>query len=107
MALVGFAGTASAIGRAVQRRFVTGSAGAFASVVVGVLVILSPLLFGRLLALVGWPATPFAWLLVSAGFAVELLAWACGFGAVLTNTFTQWQGRRSARATYDAPPVTP
>ena len=105
MALVGFAGTAAAIGRGVQRRFALGGAGAFISVVIGVLVILSPLLFGRLLALAGWPVTPFAWLLVAAGFAIELLAWASGFGAVLTNTFTQWQGRRAARMAHVAPPV--
>jgi hypothetical protein len=107
MALVGFAGTAAAIGRGVQRRFALGNAGPFISVVIGVLVILSPLLFGRLLALAGWPATPFAWLLVAAGFAVELLAWASGFGAVLSNAFTHWQGRRAARSTYSAPPVMP
>ena len=97
MALVGFAGTAAAIGRAVQRRLALGNAGTFASIGVGVLVILSPLLIGRVLALAGWPATPFSLLLVTAGFAVELLAWASGFGAVLTNAFTTVQARRALR----------
>jgi hypothetical protein len=107
MALVGFTATAAAIGAAVQRRFALGNAGAFAGVCVGVLVILSPLLLGRVLALAGWPATPFALLLVGAGFAVELLAWASGFGAVLTNTFTRWQAQRSARTGLTAPPAVP
>ena len=100
MALVGFAGTAAAIGRGVQRRFSLGSssAGTFVSIAVGILVILSPLLLGRFLALAGWPATPFALLLVAAGFAVELLAWSSGFGAVLTNAFTRVQAHRARAA---------
>ena len=107
IAIIGFTATAAAIGRAVQRRFALGNAGTFVSVFVGVLVILSPLLFGRVLALAGWPATPFALLLVTAGFAVELLAWASGFGAVLTNAFTRWQAQRASRTSVTAPPAVP
>jgi hypothetical protein len=97
MALVGFTGTAAAVGQWVQRRFGTGASTPYVSVCIGVLVILSPLLIGRVFGLAGWPATPFAMLFVSAGFAVELLAWASGFGAVVTNTFTRWQAHRAAR----------
>ena len=107
MALVGFTGTAVAVGQWVQRRFTLGSAAPFASVCLGVIVILSPLLLGRLVALVGWPATPFAMALVGTGFAIELLAWASGFGAVLANTFTRWQAQRAARAHVAAPPAMP
>ncbi len=107
IALVGFTASAAAIGRAVQRRFALGNGGSFVGVCIGVLVILSPLLLGRVLALAGWPATPFALLLVGAGFAVELLAWASGFGAMLTNAFTKWQAQRSSRTTLTAPPVVP
>ena len=52
---------------------------------VGLLVILSPLLVARLLALGGWPLTPVAVVLVGVGFAVELLRTASGFGAMLIN----------------------
>lgn len=103
MALVGFTGTAGAIGQRVRRRFGLGGESEFADVAAGILVILLPLLLGRLLAIAGWPASPFAFLLVGIGFAVEYLAWACGFGAVLTNAFTLWQARRAARPAPAAP----
>ena len=92
MALIGFTGTAAAVGGYVQRR--TGVRTDYLAVLVGVLVILSPLLVARLLALGGWPMTPLAIVLVGLGFAIELLAWASGFGAMLINAFTRWQGRR-------------
>lgn len=95
MALVGFTGTAAAIGNAVQRRFSPGATTPYAAVVVGVLVILSPVILGRVLAIVGWPLTPAAMLLVGVGFTLELLAWASGFGAMLTNAFSGWQARRA------------
>jgi hypothetical protein len=98
MAVVGFAGTAAAIGNSVQRRLTHDGSSPFLSVAIGVLVILSPLLVGRVIALAGWPATPIAVLLVALGFSVELLAWASGFGAMLTNSFTRWQAQRASRA---------
>jgi hypothetical protein len=109
IAVIGFAASAAAIGRGVQRRFALGDGGNYVSVAIGVLVILSPLLLGRVLAVAGWPVTPFALLLIGAGFAFELLAWASGFGAMLTNAFTRWQAQRSSRSsmTVPAPPVTP
>ena len=97
MALVGFTGTAAAVGGLVQRRMSGGVRVDFAAVLVGLLVILSPLLAARLLALGGWPLTPVAVVLVGVGFAVELLAWASGFGAMLMNAFTRWQARRPFR----------
>jgi hypothetical protein len=97
MALVGFTGTAAAVGGLVQRRMSGGVRVDFAAVLLGLLVILSPLLVARLLALGGWPLTPVAVALVGVGFAVELLAWASGFGAMLINAFTRWQARRPFR----------
>jgi hypothetical protein len=97
MALVGFTGTAAAIGNAVQRRYAPGVQTPYMAVVVGLLVILAPVMLGRLLAVVGWPVAPISMLLVAAGFTFELLAWASGFGAMLTNAFTGWQARRPRR----------
>jgi hypothetical protein len=96
MALVGFTGTAAAVGGFVQRRATGAVRVDFAAVLVGLLIILSPLLIARLLALGGWPLTPVAMVLVGLGFAVELLAWASGFGAMLINAFSRWQMRRMA-----------
>src|SRR5687768_6886266 len=99
MALVGFTGTAAAIGNAVQRRFSPGATTPYAAVVVGVLVLLLPVILGRVLAVVGWPLSPAAVLLVGVGFTLELLAWASGFGAMLTNAFSGWQAHRASRFT--------
>jgi hypothetical protein len=64
MALVGFTGAAAAIGNAVQRRYSPAAQTPYMAVVVGLLVIVSPVLLGRLLAVVGWPVTPVSVLLV-------------------------------------------
>jgi hypothetical protein len=130
MALVGFTGTALAAGQWARGRFGFGSAAdrttvlndtgvpeprvqsfierpGFLEVCAGVLVILLTLLIGRLLGLAGWPASPFAGLLIAAGVAIEYLAWTSGFGAVLTNAFGTWQTRRAARASVQPPPSGP
>jgi hypothetical protein len=99
LALVGFTGTAGTIGGRVRRRFNWGAQSEFADVAVGLLTILLPLLVARLLALAGWWSGPFVFLLVGVGLVIEYLAWSCGFGAVLTNEFTRWQARRTARTT--------
>jgi hypothetical protein len=98
MALAGFTGTAYAVGQWARRRFGLGAEGAWFEMAIGIVLILLPLLIGRLIGLAGWAAGPFAFLLIATGFALEYLAWASGFGAVLTNAFTGWQARRAARA---------
>jgi hypothetical protein len=95
MALVGFTGTAAAVGGLVHRRMSGVIRVDFAAVLIGLLVIVSPLLIARLLALGGWPLTPVAMILVGIGFILELLAWASGFGAMLINAFSRWQARRT------------
>jgi hypothetical protein len=103
LALAGFTGTAAALGQGARRRFGIGGEPGFLDVVLGVLIILSPLLLGRMLALAGGPGNPFAWVLILTGTVFEFLAWTTGFGAVLMNTFSRWRARRVARTT---PPVT-
>jgi hypothetical protein len=102
-ALVGFTGTAAAIGQAARQRFGLTGGAAFFDICIGILIILSPLLVGRFLGLAGWPADPVSWLLVFTGTAFEFLAWTTGFGAVLINTFSRWRARRLARTA--APPA--
>ena len=105
LAFVGFSGTAYALGQGARRRFGMSGQAAFFDVCFGLLIILSPLLVGRMVGLVGWPGNPLAWLLVLTGTAFEFLAWTTGFGAVLMNTFSRWRGRRQAR-TLPAPSAT-
>lgn len=105
LALVGFTGTAAAIGARARRRMNLAADSPFLDVAVGIVAILLVLLVGRLLAIAG--LGPFAFLLAAAGFGIEYLAWACGFGAVLMNLFARWQSRRATRATVVVTPEAP
>ena len=107
MAIVGFSGTASAIGQWARRRFGIGTTSPFVDVCLGILILLLPLLVGRFVAFGGWALSPIVFLLVAIGIAVEFLAWSSGFGAVLTNAFSRWQAKRSARAASRTAPTTP
>lgn len=106
LAIVGFTGTASAIGSWLLRR-IGSTAPPFVEVTLGVLVLLSPLLLGRMLAVAGWTLSPIAIMLVSLGFIIELLAWSSGFGAALSNTYARWRARRAIRRNGSTPTVTP
>lgn len=96
LAFVGFSGTAYAVGQGARRRFGMGGQAAFLDVCLGLGIILSPLLVGRVVGIAGWPGNPLSWLLVATGTAFEFLAWTAGFGAVLMNAFSRWRGRRNA-----------
>jgi hypothetical protein len=106
-AVVGFSGTAYAVGQWVRRRFGIATTSGFADICLGILVILLPLLLGRVVALGGWTLSPVVFVLVAVGLGVEFLAWASGFGAVLTNMFSRWQATRAARSTPQTSPPTP
>jgi hypothetical protein len=97
LALVGFTGTALAVGQWARRQFSLGAASSFADVWLGIVIILFPVLVGRLIGLGGFLTGPIVVLLVTAGLGLEFLAWSTGFGAVLTNTFSRWQARRASR----------
>lgn len=105
LAVVGFAGVAGALGAWFRNRTGTAIPDGFAAIAVGVVVILLPLLVGRLLGMGGWGVTPIAFLFVAAGIAFEFLVWTAGFGAVLTNAFSRWQARRATRVPAAPPPA--
>jgi hypothetical protein len=94
LALVGFSGTALAVGQWARRRFGLSTRPGLLDVCAGVILILLPLLIGRAVALGGWATGPVSFLLIAAGVGLEFLAWSAGFGAVLANSFGRWQGRR-------------
>ena len=95
MALVGFTGVAAAVGQWFRRRTGMTTPPGFGDVAVGLVVILLPVLVGRIIALGGWGLSPIGFLFVMIGTLVEFLAWTAGFGAVLTNAFSRWQARRT------------
>lgn len=108
LALVGFSGTALAIGQWARRRFSLSASTGIMDVCIGVVLILLPLLVGRVIALGGWIASPLSFLLVVAGVGLEFLAWSAGLGAVLTNAFGGWRARRAMMsAPAPAPPPVP
>jgi hypothetical protein len=94
MALFGFSGSAFAAGQWARRRFGISGSGGITDTALGVFIIMLPLLIGRVM---GFVVGPLAFLMVGIGLLVEFVAWTCGFGAVLTNAFSRWQARRSAR----------
>jgi hypothetical protein len=98
MALAGFSGTVYAVGQRTRRSLGVSAAPPIVDIFLGVLVILLPVLVGRMVAIAGWPGGPIAVPLIGLGFLVEFVAWSSGFGAVLTNAAARWQARRSARA---------
>ena len=99
LALAGFTGTALAIGQWASRRFGFNAVAGIGSVVLGIVVIFLPLMLARVIALGGWATAPFSFVFGAAAFGLELLVWAAGFGAVLSNTFGSWRARRAVVAT--------
>ncbi len=104
LALVGFTGAALTIGQWTRRRFNLGSASGFADIWLGILIVLFPVLVGRLVALGGGLTGPIVFLLLAAGIGLEFLVWSTGLGAVLANTFSRWHARRAPSNV--GPPVT-
>jgi len=91
LALVGFTAVAREIGQLVLGRvWSENTAGIFAATMAGVLLIVSPVLLGRLISVGGGPLWLVSTPLSIVGFVVEYLAWTIGFGAVLFMMF----GRR-------------
>jgi hypothetical protein len=107
LALLGFSGTALAMGQWARRRFGLATSPGIVDVCIGVVLILLPLLVGRVVALGGWPASPVSFLLIAAGVGMEFLAWSAGFGAVLTNAFGRWQARRRVQTPVPPAPAGP
>ncbi len=92
LALVGFTAVARELGQLVLGRvWSENGAGVFAATIAGVLLIVSPVLLGRLISIGGGPLWLVSTPLSVVGFVVEYLAWTIGFGAVLFMMF----GRRA------------
>jgi hypothetical protein len=90
LGLVGFTAVARQVGDLVVGRFSDGGIGVYAATMAGVILIVSPLLLGRLISMGGGPLWLVSTPLAAVGFFVEYAAWTIGFGAVLFSIF----GRR-------------
>jgi hypothetical protein len=88
--LVGFTGVAYQAGRWVNDRFGWTHRGAYATVFIGVIVIVAVTLIARSAAVAG--GTFFTWPLSATGYFVEYVAWTLGVGAAILA----WLQRRRA-----------
>jgi hypothetical protein len=88
VAIVGFTAVAFHVGRLATARL-SWTANPFVTASLGVLVLLTPVLLARLVALGGTMLTPVSIALVAAGWIVEYLAWTVGFGAVVLTRFAK------------------
>ena len=84
VALIGFAGVAHHVGRLFVAK-VGWTTGPYATMLAGILVIVSPLLLARFAGLV----LPTTFGLGLIGLLVEYLAWTVGFGAVALTRFSK------------------
>jgi hypothetical protein len=88
VALVGFTGVARYVGHEVSARMNWVETSPYATTIVGIVVILTPLLLARLLGLAGGLVGPIAFGVAIIGLCVEYLAWTIGFGAMALTRFS-------------------
>jgi hypothetical protein len=87
--LVGFTAVASYLGRLVNHRFDRAGANPYQTVVIGILLLISPVLIARLIGLAGILVFPITGTLAFLGFLLEYAAWTVGFGAVALLRFAR------------------
>ena len=81
--LLGFAGVATAIGRAAERVLGWAPQNRVVLLIIGLAGVWVLTLAGRVIWLAGWPAWAVASVVLGIGFVVEYVAWTVGFGAAL------------------------
>jgi hypothetical protein len=87
--LVGFTAVASYLGRLVNYRFDWAGANPYQTVVIGIVLLISPVLIARLIGLAGILVFPITGTLAFLGFLLEYAAWTVGFGAVALLRFAR------------------
>jgi len=97
--LVGFTAVAYYVGQLVSARFGTPHDSPYLTTIVGIFVVMSPVLLGRIVGLGGGIVFPITAALLFIGFCFEYVAWTIGFGAVALSRLN----RREAQATPSVP----
>jgi hypothetical protein len=87
VALVGFTAVSYRLGRVIGDRLGWPLRGAYATTAIGLLLILSPVLLARLVAMAGGAAYSMSFGLSLLGTLIEYVAWTVGFGAVALSQF--------------------
>jgi hypothetical protein len=99
--VMGFAGSACALGRWIGSRAGGGVPGLLVSLVVGVAVVFALTIIARFLGLAGLPVGILLGAVLAVGFFVEYVAWTVGLGGLLLSRF----GRRDAPGAVPSIPV--
>jgi hypothetical protein len=87
--LVGFTAVASYLGRLINRRFDWSGDNPYLTVIIGIVLVVSPVLIARLIGLAGILVFPITGTLAFLGFLLEYAAWTIGFGAVALLRFAR------------------
>lgn len=90
--VMGFAGSACAVGRWAGRRAGTDAPGLIVSLVVGLAIVFALTIIARFLGMAGLPVRIVLASVLAVGFLIEYVAWTVGLGGVLLSRF----GRREA-----------
>jgi hypothetical protein len=99
--VMGFAGSACALGRWIGSRAGSGVPGLLVSLVVGLAMVFALTIIARFLGLAGLPVGILLGAVLAVGFFVEYVAWTVGLGGVLLSRF----GRRDAPGAVPSIPV--
>lgn len=99
--LLGFAGTAGALGHAVSRRFGGSALNLVLAALVGLAVIWALTAISRFAGIAGLPVRVVLSVVLVTGFIVEYVAWTVGLGGVLISRF----GRKDTYPAPSPPPV--
>jgi hypothetical protein len=99
--VMGFAGTACAVGRWIGQRAGSGMPGLLVSLVVGLAVVFALTIIAKFLGLAGLPVRVLLAGVLAVGFVVEYVAWTVGLGGVLLSRF----GRRDGPAAVPSIPL--
>jgi hypothetical protein len=87
--LIGFTAVASYLGRLINHRFAWSGDNPYLTVVIGIVMVVSPVLIARLIGLAGILVFPITGTLTFLGFLLEYVAWTVGFGAVALLRFAR------------------
>lgn len=87
--LIGFTAVASYLGRLINHRFAWSGDNPYLTVVIGIVMVVSPVLIARLIGLAGILVFPITGTLKFLGFLLEYVAWTVGFGAVALLRFAR------------------
>ncbi|MGH9312808.1 MAG: hypothetical protein ACRD1S_06380, partial [Vicinamibacterales bacterium] len=98
--LGGFVGAAYSVGRLAAARLGLNADQPYLQMLLGIVIIFTPLLLARVFAAVGGPMYIFAGMLAAIAFLIEYVVWTMGLGAALIGVFGRWRSTR--RVTTDS-----